>query len=133
MCLPEWETEPDDLTFEFHGFRCRVFRQSYGHLCGYLAIPEDHPWRSADGPWQKGFWKLNTIGVEVHGGITFSGWLVDEDPNQFWVGFDCAHSNDFVPEMPWGVLGGGLEYRNVAFVKNELQKLALQALNAGKN
>lgn len=40
-----WKNEPDDAVFEAHGLKCQISRISWsGHLCGYVGLPESHPW-----------------------------------------------------------------------------------------
>lgn len=39
-----WENEPDKLDFEASGLTCALRRGPGGHWCGYVAIPEGHPW-----------------------------------------------------------------------------------------
>lgn len=68
----------------------------------------------------------------MHGGITYSGELEDMAvylPDHYrktkwpwFFGFDCAHYTDYLPEMP----GLGGEYRDIAYVRKEVEKLALQ-------
>lgn len=92
----EWVYEPDLLHFIHKEIECLIVRvcvkdgprEGYffgGHLCGYCAIPENCP------KWEYGKYP----DFDVHGGITFS----DEHDylNKYAIGFDCAHSHDFVP------------------------------------
>lgn len=53
--------------------------------CGYVAIPEDHPYYGLD-------YEEVEDDIDVHGGLTFSGKL--EDVDGFLLGFDCAHAGD---------------------------------------
>lgn len=40
-----WANEPDNATFDAHGFKCEIRRvKSSGHLCGYVGVPNSHPW-----------------------------------------------------------------------------------------
>lgn len=39
-----WDNEPDEATFVAHGLKCAMVRTSMKHWCGYVAIPEGHPW-----------------------------------------------------------------------------------------
>lgn len=55
-----------------------------GHLCGYVQLPEGHPWEEID---------CEDIPVDIHGGITFHERIKD----RIWVGFDCANSHDIIP------------------------------------
>lgn len=94
----EWIEEPDQAQFEYKGYKCLIRRiaireeteaevMAGGHLCGYVAIPYEHPWVLEEELGDKS---------NVHGGITFS-----EGTNEEWiVGFDCAHSGDIIPSLP---------------------------------
>lgn len=45
MNYEPWKNEPDDAVFEAHGLKCQIRRVSWsGHLCGYVGLPESHPW-----------------------------------------------------------------------------------------
>ena len=54
-------------------------------FCGYVVIPEDHPFYGEDYDEVEGY-------VDVHGGVTFSGELDGIDG--FLLGFDCNHYCD---------------------------------------
>lgn len=92
--------------WEAHGLQCRVYANGIGYNCGYVAVPESHPW------YRKGYgacldpacgkdWHYDCAvqgRLEVHGGVTFAGeWWSD---GQWWFGFDCAHSGD-APDPQW--------------------------------
>lgn len=92
----EWVEEPDKAEFEHQGIKCSVIRQfaphgpegGYlygGHLCGYVCLPSGHPWAIED---------RMKIDCGAHGGLTYGKW--QEDGN-YWIGFDCAHSEDVIP------------------------------------
>lgn len=102
--------------WQAHGLDCAVLRMDMGHRCGYVQVPETHPWHgqsyvdALDGRRmprnEKGrpdFFADCDIDygdrieshVEVHGGLTFAGeGLNDEIASGWWFGFDCAHSYD---------------------------------------
>lgn len=89
--MNEWDNEPDRLEFEHADFKCLILRPSeMKHLCGYVGLPKWHPYYGKD---------YNGIDVEVHGGLTFSQQGDGErwDKDLWWLGFDCAHSQDLVP------------------------------------
>lgn len=95
----EWVEEPDEATFVHKGFKCQVMRMVAeeadgfmfgGHLCGYICIPDDHPWRKLD--WNNK-WNGVDLEPEIHGGLTF----YREKEGEYWIGFDCAHLGDLVP------------------------------------
>ncbi|MFX4303032.1 hypothetical protein ACOJUR_12370 [Alicyclobacillus tolerans] len=108
------------------------------HLCGYVAIPQDHPWYGLSS---------FVINADVHGGLTFSRFghakecenhpdykpATDEKGRKlWWVGFDTAHAGDLIPfEMEQGRwIDPTVEYRNFDYVKEQVQKLAEQAEEA---
>jgi len=128
-----WQTEPDCIMWydETTNYPCLMLRHSSkGYWCGYVAVP-------AKSPVQK--WDYNRLESEfdVHGGISFRGRHTNKigvDPTLWWIGFSCDHSEDVEPgsdfakricQLPpdqWG----GFEYRDAAFVKQQLQSLASQ-------
>lgn len=96
----EWVEEVDELFFTYKDYECKVLRivhkepfskqEHYfgGHLCGYVKIPGDHPCHSKD---------LQNFDcdaqLDCHGGVTFH--------QDSWVGFNCAHSGDYVPSVEY--------------------------------
>jgi hypothetical protein len=113
-----WQDEPDTKVWEGpHGLKCVILRNSLGNLCGYVELPEGHPWR--DG--------RDYAPADVHGGVTFNGTFGDDLglPGHF-VGFDCAHHMDMVPSMcrPYG------KYRDTMFVASHCGSLACQVAKA---
>lgn len=101
---------------EAWGLRYSVLAMDMGHRCGYVRVPEGHPWfglkhwDATDGRkrnvTERGLpdWdadddieyedRIETM-LRVHGGITYSG----DEPNEecqrgWWFGFDCAHLGD---------------------------------------
>ena len=69
------------------GVILRVRPESSGHLCGYVRVGEKLGTLDFD--------EYDDLGVEVHGGITYSGKLTGEEG--YWLGFDCAHAGDLQP------------------------------------
>ena len=63
------------------------------HPCGYVSVPESHPFCD------KFYWEIDDK-ISVHGGLTFSGKMRDSD--DFWVGWDYAHADDFTYLSPIG-------------------------------
>lgn len=120
-----WSNEADNETWQAHGFTCEIKRnEAMGHLCGYVHIPEEHPWCGES---------YDDIGVDVHGGLTFSarcktsgGWMV---------GFYCAHFGDATPmsrALPFDHIDYTTSgtYRDWAYVKAETERLAEQAADS---
>lgn len=96
----EWIEEPDEVTLEYKGYQAKVHRvfvtepyvdEEYwygGHLCGYVRIPNDHA-----------YYGKENIDLECHGGLTFNTNNIRV--KEHWVGFDCAHSLDYVPSIEY--------------------------------
>jgi hypothetical protein len=60
--------------------------------------------------------------IRCHGGLTFAdrgAWI--SDAATWWLGFDCAHSEDLCPGSPF--LRGGI-YRDVAYVEETCRRAA---------
>jgi len=121
--MTEWLDEPDRDEFEHAGLKCLILRHSeLRHLSGYVAVPKGHLCYGKDYdhmPYD------DLFPVEVHGGLTFSR-EGDGDAWQkgyWWLGFDCAHAGDIVPDMPIE-LGG--TYKNFQYVRRAIEDLANQ-------
>lgn len=97
MGYGEWLDEPDEVTFEYKGIKCLVFRvvkreiycptEAYfgGHLCGYILLPPEHPMCGKE-CWDE---------FECHQGVTFH-----DGTDEVWIlGFDCGHLGDLIPTM----------------------------------
>lgn len=126
-----WTTEADWLDFYHHGIRCIAKRVPI-HFAwvGYIGIESMHPWFQT-----KDYSDLDSV-VSIHGGITYLGDFpideaVDENPT-LWLGFDCAHCNDFCPGF-MRYFNGFIPdqiYRDEQYVVRELKHLAFQARKA---
>jgi hypothetical protein len=125
-----WNHEPDRVEWRSeHGFPCLILRSRLGALCGYVGLPPGHPMHGKE---------YGDVPVDVHGGLTYAEHCNGEichvpaegEPDDaYWLGFDCAHSQDIAPYM----LVGGVnmtfqwsEYRSVAYVRAETERLAEQ-------
>lgn len=119
-----WDAEPDKTQFtdEATGLPCLTVRNHHGNWCGYIGVPEGHPFYGvsySDCP-LNGTPNLCTsrycdhspgARVSVHGGLTFSDFCQTSDPQHgichvpdpgepekvWWLGFDCAHYMDYTP------------------------------------
>ncbi len=121
-----WDAEPDKLEWRHQGVACLAVRQNHGAWCGYVAIPKSHPWAAGDAAERA---------ASVHGGITYGPSechgpvchipLPGEIDDIRWIGFDCIHFDDGTPD---GRYGG--DYRDIDFVKAEVESLAVQALKS---
>lgn len=91
----EWIKEADLICVKYMGYKALIIRKVFkqvryakkyyfgGYFCGYVQIPKNHIYFSNT--------KL-CYELECHGGVTFNRFF-----KKHWIGFDCAHSNDYVP------------------------------------
>jgi len=129
----EWLDEQDEVDFVYRGYDCKILRmKGYdgkrhdgsihvwgGYLCGYVKIPKDHPL------YGKNIFESH-YDFDVHGGATFSQIPTWDD--NFWIGFDCAHSYDIVPSMEY------LEKHEPALIKIKKENEELfKLLNLERN
>lgn len=126
MCLSVKVSHPDCVLSEGtqDGFKWATAHNGMGVRCGYVRIPEGHPWHGGS----------ERIDAEVHGGITFEN--ADSDNETWWIGFDCLHAGDTPdPELPgsefWpeSVFKFGT-IRDQAYVESECRSLCEQAKEA---
>lgn len=139
-----WQDEPDRVAWRHGtGLPCLVKRGPSGALCGYVAVPPGHPAHESD---------YDVVNVRVHGGLTYAASCDgDEDTgichvpepgepdNVWWLGFDCAHAFDLCPATvgfmrskgeAWLLIGGEV-YRDLAYVRTEVEALAGQLAALG--
>jgi hypothetical protein len=144
-----WQNEPDKLQWKTKsGLPGLIVRNHAGAWCGYAGVDKTHPlygvWYGEKAEVLDGVSPESKF--EVHGGITYSdhcqGHICHvpepgEPDDVFWYGFDCGHCNDFMPahEAAMGtylpvrlrfVASRMYTYRDVEFVKAEVEKLAAQ-------
>lgn len=130
-----WMDEPDRIEWESGDFPCLMVRNVFsGFWCGYVAMPPGHPWHG------QGDDALSRV-ADVHGGVTYAascGGTICHVPKPgkpddvWWVGFDCGHSGDASPctAKLWGMREWET-YRDAAYVRTEVERLAEQARVAG--
>ncbi len=132
------------------GFAFAVLFLNNSHHCGYVEVPEGHPLYQIEySSTVKGlnltedteigkrslFVTLVSSDLEnvrpdlyfdVHGGLTFSGYLdvVDPELEGFWYGFDCNHYGD----LPYGGADYPREgtFKDAAYVEAECRSLSKQ-------
>lgn len=139
-----WIDEPDKVSWtdEATGRPCLIHRNRMGALCGYVAVDPGHPLHGKS---------YDDYGAEVHGGLTYAAPCAETDDEShgichvpepgkpddvWWFGFDCSHAGDLNPAhlhisrkyaaavaRDDGLFGRD-EYRDVAYVVRECQKLA---------
>ena len=136
-----WQGEPDKVQWQDPdtGLPCLAVRSTTGSWCGYVGTPQDHPFFGLDYDDEK-------IDVEVHGGLTFSGFCAKDDKEHgichrpdpgepdkvWWLGFDCSHAGDLTPGLAatlkkYGAPSfPGVIYRDLVYLKSQVAKLALQ-------
>jgi len=129
LCNPITARYPDRLLDqgEHMGYKWLVAGNHMGFRCGYICVPEGHPWHGKDYD--------DLYYVEVHGGLTFSVAGVGDGCTDWWLGFDCAHAGDAPdPELPgyqayqfWP----GDCVRTQDYVVSECEALCEQAWRAG--
>ena len=141
-----WQQEPDRIEWRSHGLPCLIVRAgSHGALCGYVGVPEGHPYHGAEG------FSGEPTELDVHGGITYgapcqAGGKIchvpqpGESDHVWWLGFDCSHYMDHQPGRAayWRERGMGRDlgyeggiYWTVDDVRAEVERLAEQIAAAG--
>jgi len=154
-----WDKEPDRVrwTDEKTGILCLAVRSPhFGHWCGYVGLQEGHQLHGKDynhtvpEPLSFKDAKIGKRGIisvvtaslagegnvrldvlfDVHGSLTFAGTYNKEDPNIWWLGFDCSHFQDYAPGQTFKSLGDG-DYRDLQYVKEECASLAKQISDYG--
>ena len=114
----EWENEPDYLRFkeDTTGWECIIKRnKALGILCGYVVIPKDSIL------YNKHYNDELFNNIKVHGGLTYSEY--EETDDEYLIGFDCAHLDDFAPYNQDLYQG---TYKNIAYVEYMCLRLARQ-------
>jgi hypothetical protein len=130
----QWDTEPDKAHWidERTGLDCLIHRGPSGALCGYVGVPESHPYFGMD-------YDALPDSLDVHGGLTFSDSCHGNEEGRgichpkegaanesvWWFGFDCAHLGDFCPshDRSYGYAGS---YKSMGYVQSEVASLAAQ-------
>jgi hypothetical protein len=103
-----WQGEPDRVEWsdEATGIACLVVRNEVGALCGYVGVPEGHPW------YGKHFSGVDA-GPDVHRELSYSNECQgnpdretvchvagDGEPETlWWLGFHCSYARDLSPAI----------------------------------
>ena len=88
-----WESEPDNAEWvdENTGLHGRIWRNEITHtLCGYVGV-------TSGDLVGVGYSRVHMGDYTPHYGLTYSGKDKGSDDSVWWFGFDCAHSDDFIP------------------------------------
>lgn len=140
-----WRDEPDKVQWvdPATNLPCLIVRGPMGALCGYVGVSKAHPLYEID--YNRADEMDDAKVIHVHGGLTFAGpcqpnaaedhgicHTVEpgEDDAVWWLGFDCAHHNDFIPIRNYGF--DWEIYRDVAYVRDQVTNLASQLNSWGK-
>lgn len=129
-----WHKEPDKKQWQDPetGLACLIVRNEWnGNWCGYVGVPEGHHFFGSK---YSEYENPTLAKIEVHGGLTFSdhcgGHICHKrepgDPEVWWFGFDCNHSQD---RGAWPVRGfemPGQVYRDQRYVEAQVTSLARQ-------
>lgn len=111
----------DEWMFVRHGFLCRMIKHSYlGHWRGYVGVPRGHPYYGAH------YNDPDLQHISVHGGLTWSSNRCGrhQPDGRWWLGFDCAHAGDLVPNLAVSI--PGYVYRDERYVYECCLRLVLQ-------
>lgn len=149
--------EGDKDSFVINNLQCNIKRNHGGVWCGYVGVNHDHPWYGkgyqelvtitdiSDSINNRNPNNVNILSVlidmmednldedicsistaiDVHGGITYS----DKGEDGLWYfGFDCGHSENYMPNYPAQFRMEDSIYRTKEFVINECHRLVDQLL-----
>lgn len=126
-----WHAEPDRIEWRTAtGLTALMLRAWTGAWCGYVAVPPGHP---AHGLREADAYDLLPGGV--HGALTYAAAcdeLVGHVPatgepgDVWWLGFDTGHWGDLLPDLARHVGCPPGQYRDVAYVRAEVESLAEQ-------
>ena len=84
-----WQDEDDRYEWRRGDLVCLIIRNPAGALCGYVGVPEGHPWHGQP---------YGDLDADVHGGLTYSGGCqghICHEPKSgegevWWLGFATA-------------------------------------------
>lgn len=139
-----WDNEPDKVQWPdpATGLPCLAVRSPHtGSWCGYVGVEEGHRYFGVD---------YNDVDIDCHGGPTFSAFCSGKEhgichlpaPGEadkvWWLGFDCAHAFDLMPNIAAKMKHLAIEdkftfmnwdtYRNLAYVQAECARIAQQLI-----
>lgn len=134
MIEKPWTTEPNMVKWvdQTTGLTCLILRAAeMGHLCGYVRIPRHHTLYLG-----KRRSKAEQR-IQTHGGITFTGEMHRQSGGKRrgrWIGFDCAHAWDLVPELlQYRGISAENTYRDIVYVTAQVECMARQVKAMAKS
>lgn len=87
---------PTDVVLQWThcGLNCLIrYVEHMGTYNGYVGVPIDHPYFEQD------YHSEGIENLEVHGGVTYTGFWEDLNDGLWYIGFDTAHYTDITPIM----------------------------------
>jgi hypothetical protein len=149
-----WQDEPDKEQWTDSATRlaCLIVRSYLGSWCGYVGVPEGHPWHGQPAS------VINRDVRGIYGDITHADACQRERPegmavchvpeagepeSLWWAGFHCAHGWDYMPALAEAdsLLPAHLHvrkfmdpatYRDAGYVRALCARLASFAAKAGQ-
>ena len=132
-----WDKEPNRIfaTARKSGYPIYMIRGPLHSWCGYVGVPENHPWFGHE---HARFWGTDKWGeapellIDVHGGLTFSGvpHRSRASKDSWWFGFDTGHMYDQMPGMiaihPEDPFYWRGTYRTAPYVLTQCRRMAEQ-------
>lgn len=123
-----WVGEPDKVYWVSDGTPCLAVRGPMGNWCGYVGLAPEHRFHGVD------YFDVDgEIQGAAHGGLTYAGECAGhichvpepgEPDDIWWLGFDCGHLGDLIPELAAERLGLPGTYKTVGFVLDAVERLA---------
>lgn len=111
------KSEGNEMSYQYRGYDClikRVNHEYMGHLAGYIRIPSDH---YLHGMSHEEIEEKFDYEIPAHGGLTYSGSI---NQKGHWIGFDCAHYGDLLPNSPSMFEIPGCTYKDMNYVKGSI-------------
>ena len=93
MIIDEWKFEPNTMSFEKYGLKCKIIRRKQGHLTGYVLINKNYLHYGKD--YDELFFFLKDKGIRLNCELSYSDFM----DNEWAFGFGYSSINDYVPYM----------------------------------
>lgn len=124
-----WMREPDLLLWHRYDLHCLALRnQETGAWRGLVGVAESHPFFNKD--LSQLVEDTRALVLSVHDGITFTGLASGFDDKIWFLGFECSGGGDLLPadahDDKREQIKGKQVYRDLKFVRSQINKLALQ-------